>query len=251
MGGAASGKSGRVIEKLMGENDTLKRQIKYESSRADEANQAYKSVKALMDAQVDTLSTSEQTIANLESSIKRKERTNTDLKVKIVTSRLAADQAAEDELKWRTMLQTVERESTRAVEEANSRAAMFEGRANTMSTHWKSQGAAVDRTVNKVRTEIAGAVSARQEDDKRMTMLAATCEQQAQEIDKLRADNTAITDAHKRYVLEQEFLLKSIKLKAAEQEAEMEQKIAEMNLVLGQMKWVMNVQANNANNGTQ
>ena len=244
VGGAASGKSGRVIEKLMAENDTLKRQIKYEQARADEANQAYKSVKSLIDAQTDSLSTAEQTIANLEASIKRKERTNSDLKVKIVTARLAADQSAEDELKWRNMAQTIEKDSTEAVEEANSRAALFEGRANTMSTHWKSQGAAIDRTVTKVRTEIAGAVTARLEDDKRINMLAATCEQQATELDKLRADNAAILEAHQRYVLEQELLLKGIKQKAAEQERSLEEKIVETTRVLGQLKWALSVHAN-------
>jgi len=244
VGGAASGKSGRVIEKLMAENDTLKRQIKYEQARADEANQAYKSVKSLIDAQTDSLSTAEQTIANLEASIKRKERTNNDLKVKIITARLAADQAAEDELKWRTMAQSIEKESIGVVEEANSRAALFEGRANTMSTHWKSQGAAVERTVNKVRTEIAGAVTARQEDDKRMTVLAATCDQQARELEKLRADNAAILDTHQRYVAEQELSLKNIKQKASVQEQSLEEKIAETTRVLGQLKWALNVHSN-------
>ncbi|KAG9245406.1 hypothetical protein BJ878DRAFT_419229 [Calycina marina] len=241
---ANAGKSGRVIEKLMGENDSLKRQLKYESLKADEANQAYKSVKSLLDAQSDSLSTAEQTIANQESSLRRKERANGDLKLKIVAARLAAETAADDELKWRTLIQKMEKDSTKTVEEANTRAALFEGRANTMSSHWKSQNAQIERTCGKLRKEITEINQARQEDDRRMTILEAICEQQRKNLGNMDAQNESLKAAHERYKMEQERALKDIKMKAAEQEKEFHEKIKDADQTLGELKWALGIKEN-------
>jgi hypothetical protein len=51
VGKANLGKSGRVIERLMGENDMLKRDLNIERLRAEESNQAAKMAEAKMETQ--------------------------------------------------------------------------------------------------------------------------------------------------------------------------------------------------------
>ncbi|KAH8593619.1 hypothetical protein B0O99DRAFT_688456 [Bisporella sp. PMI_857] len=241
VGGANLGKSGRVIEKLMAENDTLKRTLNIEKTKAEEAVQQRNHMKTLLEQKDQAFETEQQKCANFEVSLRRKDRAYNDLKVKIVAARLQTAQAQDDELKWREMCQKIEKETKESVEDANSRAAMHEVRVNTMSAHWRDQQALIDGQVVKIRKEVQDHLKAKEEDNERIKMLVATCDQQAKEVEKLLAHNAAILVAHEEYKRSQEELLKDIKRRARYAEETMSRDLEDSKKVLGELRWALNV----------
>jgi hypothetical protein len=161
--------------------------------------------------------------------------------VKIVAARLQTAQAQDDELKWREMCQKIEKETKESVEDANSRAAMHEVRVNTMSAHWRDQQALIDGQVVKIRKEVQDHLKAKEEDNERIKMLVATCDQQAKEVEKLLAHNAAILIAHEEYKRSQEELLKDIKRRARYAEETMNRDLEDSKKVLGELRWALNV----------
>lgn len=120
-------------------------------------------------------------------------------------------------------------------------AALMEGRVNAMSSHWKDQGAEVDRTVKKMNKRVGEILEQRRIDDNRMNMLQGLCDQQAEQLTTLQAEKEAIERKFEEYKLEQERMLKDIKAAAISQTEENEAKVQETQEVLGQLKWALNL----------
>lgn len=244
VGRANLGKSGRVIERLMGENDMLKRDLKLEALRAEESKQAVKMAEGKMEALVGEYEGRLHDAAINKTLLKRRERQLTDLKGQVETEKTRADRAVESEKGWREAMEKLEAESKRKVEEAQTYAALMEGRNKAMTSHWKEQGAEVSRTVGKLGKDIETLVEERRQDDTRMNMLQALCEQQKEELSKLRAEKEGIGEAFGRYKAAQEDLLRDIKQKASNQETTNARILEESQKVLGELKWALGVKKN-------
>ena len=244
VGRANLGKSGRVIEKLMGEVDSLKRQLNFEKLRADEAERAYKSAKSLHDAQSNKLATIEQQHTNLESSVRLQERVNGQLKFKIVESRSAADRAKQDAEKWAEEAQKVESEYQVLAEKMITRAELAEGRSNALESHWADQRAEQDRRHAKMRAEIEHIVALRCEDDRLIQLLKQVSEQQAKEFERVVKEKEEISAVHERYKIEQEAVLCDMKNRLIDQGDRMEEGLRESKEVLGKLNWALNVKKN-------
>jgi len=244
VGRANLGKSGRVIERLMGENDMLKRDLNLEKLRAEESKQAVKMAEGRMEGLVAEYEGRLHDAAINKTLLKRRERQLTDLKSQIEGEKQRADAAVESEKGWREAMEQLEKDSKRKVDEAQLYAALMEGRNKTMTNHWKEQGAEVSRTVGKLGKEIEVLVEERKLDDQRMNMLQGLCEQQDEELLKLRKEKENIGNAFERYKAEQEELLRSIKDRASAQERKNEEILLESQRVLGELKWALAVKRN-------
>jgi hypothetical protein len=244
VGKANLGKSGRVIERLMGENDMLKRDLNIERLRAEESNQAVKMAEGKMEALTAEYETRLHDAAITKTLLKRRERQVADYKAQIEAERQKAIAAIESERVWRLAMETLEEESKQKVEEAQLFAALMEGRNNTMTNHWKEQRAEVNRSVVKLGKEIELLVRERRNDDERMNMLQSLCEQQAEQMRALEKEKDGISAAFEAYKKEQEALLKDIKQKATARESENEETLAESRRVLGQLRWALGVKKN-------
>jgi len=120
----------------------------------------------------------------------------------------------------------------------------MDGRVKAMTSHWKEQGAEVDRTVKKLGKEIDQIVEERRADDNRMNMLQGLCDQQAEQLTSLQAEKEAIESKFEEYKREQEHALRDIKAAAKSQQDKAESKLQEAEEVLGQLKWALNVKKN-------
>lgn len=244
IGKAGLGKTGRVINKLVSDNDALKREIQLERLRADEAKREAKVAEERMERMM-----SEHESQLLEASVTktllaRKERQVETLTAAVEQEKRRAAAALEREGNWRAEMEKTRLSTTRQVEEANTYAALMEGRYNAISSHWRDQGEEVKRAHNKVRGEIDALVAERRRDDEKISTLQELCDQQDGNIRELKRQRDEIEAKFEEYKREQEEALADIKTQAAQREAEQERMLQETRDVLNKLKWALNVKEN-------
>lgn len=244
VGKANLGKSGRVIERLMGENDMLKRDLNIERLRAEESNQAAKMAEAKMEAQASEYETRLHDAAVNKMLLKRRERQVTDFKAQVELERQRTATAVESERQWRAEMEKCQEDCKNKVDEAQLYAAMMEGRNKSMTSHWADQRAEVDRAVVKMDKKIKEINLERRKDDEKITMLRSLCDQQAEQLRLLELEKEGINTAFEAYKKQQEDMLRDIKTKTAAREEKNAEILKESERVLGQLKWALAVKKN-------
>ncbi|UKZ51784.1 hypothetical protein TrVGV298_005548 [Trichoderma virens] len=244
IGKAGLGKTGRVINKLVSDNDALKREIKIEKLRAEEAKQAAKLVEDKMERMI-----SEYEGRLLEANVTktllaRKERQVETLLATVDTEKKKAVAAQELERNWRDEMENAKRDAKRQADDATSYAQLMEGRYNAISSHWRDQGDEVNKAIATIKTEITTIVDERKSDDDKIQTLRDLCEQQDSNIQKLRREKEDIARLFEEYKKAQEENLKDIKENARKTEAEQQRILEESRETLNKLRWALNVKAN-------
>ncbi|KAK8020889.1 hypothetical protein PG990_006027 [Apiospora arundinis] len=244
VGKAALGKTGRVINKLVSDNEALRRELKVEKMKAEEAKQTAK----LMEDKIDrTVSEYESRLleANVTKTLlARKERQVESLQAAVEHEKQRTIDALERERVWKEELERGRRDANVQVDEAKAHAALMEGRYNAIASHWKDQGDEVKKTALSLHEEIAALVLERRNDDDKINTLRDLCDQQDGNIRELREQKDSIDTQFQEYKREQENLLGNIKQAAREREEEQRQTIEETKRVLGELRWALNVKKN-------
>ncbi|KAL2165422.1 hypothetical protein VTH06DRAFT_720 [Thermothelomyces fergusii] len=241
VGKAGLGKTGRVINRLVSDNEALKRDIQIERLRAEESRQA---ARLLEDKLERVISDYESRLleANVAKTLlARKERQVEALQDAIELERRRAADAAGRERAWKDELEAARAEAKRKVEEATNYAALCEGRYNAISSHWKDQGEEVRRSLGRMRREVQALVEERRRDDEKIETLRELCDQQDGNIRELRRQKEEILAQFERYKAEQEEGLREIKRRAEEREREQERTLQEAREVLNKLRWALNV----------
>ncbi|KAK3984843.1 hypothetical protein QBC44DRAFT_7926 [Cladorrhinum sp. PSN332] len=244
VGKAGLGKTGRVINRLVSDNEALKRDIKIEQLKADEARQTARLLEDKLDR---TISDYESRLleANVTKTLlARKERQVESLQATVELEKSRAVAAGDRERVWKETLEETRAEAKRTVDEATNLAALMEGRYNSLAGHWKEQGADVRRVVAKMAEEVHELNGERRGDDEKIRTLEALCSQQDQNLRNQEETMQAYIRMHEAYKVEQENALKKIKTDADLRVKDYEAKLEEMNEVLNKMKWVLNVKKN-------
>ena len=222
----------------------LKRDLNLERLRAEESKQAVKMTEGRMEALSGEYEGRLHDAAITKTLLKRRERQLAELKGQIDGEKARANAAVERERGWKEVMEQTAAESKAKVEEAQTFAALMEGRNKTMANHWKEQGAEVSRTVGTLGKEIESLVLERRADDERMTMLQELCDQQAEQLDVLAQQKADIAAHFEAYRKEQEDALRAIKERAVAQERANELALEETQRVLGELKWALGVKWN-------
>jgi len=244
VGRANLGKSGRVIDKLMGDNDMLKKNLDIAKIAAEDAKQAQKLAEARMEAMSSEYEGRLHDAAINRALLKKRDRQVLDLKAQVDCERQRATAAIESERNWRAAMEKMGVESKCKVDEATTYALLLEGRNNTLTNHWKTQSAALNDSLAKMKDFAADIERNRQEDCRKMSLLEELCESKDHALESLRKEKQAIQDAFQAYKAEQESQLRDIKLRAAEQEKANELLNAESLKVLGELRWALAVSKN-------
>ncbi|KAI0484893.1 hypothetical protein GGR56DRAFT_48822 [Xylariaceae sp. FL0804] len=244
VGKAGLGKTGRVINKLVSDNEALKREIKLEKLKAEESKQAAKLVEDKLERMAADYE-SRLLEANVNKTLlSRKERQVEHLQSTVETEKKRTADAQAREQTWRTEMEKSRRDTKVQIEEANSHAALMEGRYNAISSHWKDQGQEVKRSVTKMNGRIQTLVEEREQDDDKINVLRDLCDQQDSNIQDLRKQKEAMSQQFEAYKRDQEAALADIKRRAQEREEEQTKTIEETKEVLGQLKWALQVKQN-------
>uniref|UniRef100_A0A8H7N9K6 SWI5-dependent HO expression protein 3 n=3 Tax=Bionectria ochroleuca TaxID=29856 RepID=A0A8H7N9K6_BIOOC len=244
VGKAGLGKTGRVINKLVSDNDSLKRDLKIERLRAEESKQAAKLLEDKMERLV-----SEYEGRLLEANVTktllaRKERQVESLQSAMDLEKSKTLAALEREKGWRSELERTQKDSTVQVEEATTHAQLMEGRYNAIASHWRNQGDEVKRALTKTKVEIGKIIEERKSDDSKIQTLRDLCDQQDSNLKELRREKEEIAQKFDAYKQAQEDSLRDIKSNAKAREEEQQRILDESREVLNKLKWALNVKEN-------
>lgn len=244
IGKAGLGKTGRVINKLVSDNEALKRDIKIERLRADEAKQAAR----LLEDKMDRMSSDYEgrlLEANVTKTLlARKERQVESLQAAVELERQKANSALERERTWKDEMEKVRADAKRKVEEASNFAALMEGRYNAISSHWRDQGEEVMKAMGSMKSEVDGLIEERRQDDEKISTLREVCDQQDGNIRELTRQKEEIAAKFAAYKAEQEEALRTIKALARRREEEQERVLGESREVLDKLRWALRVKEN-------
>ncbi|KAI2464561.1 hypothetical protein F4781DRAFT_67406 [Annulohypoxylon bovei var. microspora] len=241
VGKAGLGKTGRVINKLVSDNEALKRDIKIERLKAEEARQAARLIEDKMERMVADYETRLLEANVTKTLLSRKERQVEHLQSAVELEKKRTADAQERERIWREEVEKSRRDTKVQIEEANMHAALMDGRYNAISSHWKDQGGEVKRAITGLDDKIKSLVEERKTDDEKINVLRDLCDQQDGNIRDLQRQKDEIARQFETYKHEQEQALKDIKTMARKREGEQETSLKEAKRVLGQLKWALNV----------
>ncbi|KAK2606136.1 mother-specific HO expression [Conoideocrella luteorostrata] len=244
IGKAGLGKTGRVINKLVSDNDALKRDIQIERLRAEEAKQAAKLVEDKMERMMNEYEGRLLEANVTKTLLARKERQVESLTAAVELEKRKTQAAQNSERSWKKELDKVKSDSTLRVDEATNYAQLMEGRYNAISSHWRDHGEEVKRTVTKLRGDIDTIVGERKLDDDKITTLRDLCEQQDNNIKELRREKEEIAHLFEEYKKMQEDDLRDIKTNARQRQEEQEKQLEEAREALHKLKWALNVKQN-------
>lgn len=244
VGKAGLGKTGRVINKLVSDNEILKRDLKIERLKAEESKQAAKLVEDKMERMMSEYESRLLEANVTKTLLSRKERQVEHLQNAVELEKKRTADAQERERIWREEMESTRRDTKVQVEEATSHAALMEGRYNAISSHWKDQGEEVKRAVTTMNGRIKVLVEERLKDDERINVLRDLCDQQDVNIRDLKDQRDDISQKFETYKREQEEALRAIKENARKREEDQLRTIEETKQVLGKLKWALNVKRN-------
>ncbi|CEJ82657.1 hypothetical protein VHEMI02706 [[Torrubiella] hemipterigena] len=244
IGKAGLGKTGRVINRLVSENDALKREIQIERLRAEEAKQAAKLIEDKMERMMNEYEGKLLEANVTKTLLGRKERQVDSLTAALDAEKKKSQAALESERTWLDELNRVKKDSKIQVDKATTQATLMEGRYNAISSHWRDQGDQVKRAMTKMRGEIAKITEERSGDDDKIRTLRDLCEQQDSNIKELRREKDEISRLFSEYKETQEKELHHIKTNGRETEAEQTRLLADAKETLDKLRWALNVKNN-------
>ncbi|KAG9590685.1 hypothetical protein KCU86_g7362, partial [Aureobasidium melanogenum] len=256
LGNANLGKSGRVIEKLMAENDRLKREIKAEAAKREELQRTANAQKPRLEALQAENARLSHCKAVDESVIKRRDRKIEDLKAELDVERQKREslehRVQEAERKMGEYQEHSNKEVQQAVEEAKhatTHASILETSHRQLSSEYRQRIAAANKQLRELSDD-------REEDRKRLIKLDVVNHQMRQESEKARKlynELVVASDKHKTEKDSEVDLVlgdvKALKGSISHRELALESTLEEMHEVMNRMKWLMNMQKVNSENG--
>ncbi|KAG9692224.1 hypothetical protein KCU95_g10607, partial [Aureobasidium melanogenum] len=256
LGNANLGKSGRVIEKLMAENDRLKREIKAEAAKREELQRTANAQKPRLEALQAENARLSHCKAVDESVIKRRDRKIEDLKAELDVERQKREslehRVQEAERKMGEYQEHSNKEVQQAVEEAKhatTHASILETSHRQLSSEYRQRIAAANKQLRELSDD-------REEDRKRLIKLDVVNHQMRQESEKARKLYSELVVASDKYKTEKDSEVdlvlgdvKALKGSISHRELELERTLEEMHEVMNRMKWLMNMQKVNSENG--
>ena len=241
IGRAATGKSGRVIEKLMGENDRLQRDKKLAIVKLEEEVKRGESARLALEG----LQVSNETLSSIHESDKtqmaKKDRKIELLRADLQSEKLRRENAEKETRESRRerdeVVEELRRDAAEDREEARRSTAQYEILASswkTLEDRYERQTQKLKTDLNDLRTEIDG-------DKRKTTELEIVIEQLTHELAKVAQVKDKLLAGFQAYKKEQDYGLQEIQQKAEKNNSANEELHERMSGVLGQMKHVVNV----------
>ncbi len=248
IGRAATGKSGRVIEKLMGENDRLQREKRLAIVKLEEEVKRGESARLALEG----LQVSNQTLSSIHES-DNTQMTKKDKKIELLRADLQSEKLRREKAEKETRESRREREEV--VEELRRIAAedREEARRSTaqyeiLASSWKTLEDRYERQTQKLKTDLYGLRTELDSDKRKMTELEIVIEQLTHELTKVAQVKDKLLTGFQAYKKEQESGLQEIQERAERNNSANEELHEQISGVLGQMKHVVNVKRDSREN---
>lgn len=241
VGHATTGKSGRVIERLMGENDHLRRDLNLknlryeeEAKRSEMARSKLENVQATNDNLVAIHEVDKAALARRERKI---EELKADLEVERLRREMAEQETKEtskerDEVVARCRIELVEEKET-----AKKHRTQYE----VLSSSWKTLREGYRRQLDRLKADIKVLTQRRLEDRTKLERLEVVMEQTRRESEKMSKAKHGMSKILEDYKAETEEGIKGIRERAARNEEASQSTLEEVDKVVGEMKYVINL----------
>lgn len=237
-----TGKSGRVIEKLMAENDRLKRDLKTQTTAREEERKEKEAIRSSRDS---LQSTNENLIhqTNVDkTSLARKDRKIEELKAekdRESARRMEADSSLNElvrqsDVKVQELMTTLSHETSERKKAGNQYEVLLQS--------WKHLDEGYRTRVDRLRAELDAVQAERERDHQLLKRLEVTIEQQRQEVDKLRVAKNRIAEKYEKTMTDAERGISEIREKAEATEKDTDETLADAKETLGRLRHVMAVQ---------
>ncbi|KAF3911855.1 hypothetical protein AA313_de0209029 [Arthrobotrys entomopaga] len=240
--GRSAGKSGRVIEKLMAENDRLRRELKSETAKREEEQRRAEAARSSRDS-LQSINENLVHQTNIDkSSISRKDRKIEELRLEREDN-IKRRQEAESNLRkfvseQETKVADLSKDLSAQVSEKERHARQYE----VLSQSWKHLEDRYQTGLNRLKKRIEEIAA---EDKKKQTMVAKleiTIEQQRQELEKMAAARKKIEQTYNERIAVTEEELKKVKILADGETGEVAEKLKEAMEAATQLKHILGVQ---------
>lgn len=241
VGRASLGKSGRVIDRLMGDNDRLRREKTLATAKLEEELKKGESARSTLDAL-------EASNANLQSlhDIDKTALTRKDRKIEEMKAELDAERSRREKAEAEVRITRTEREE--AVEQYRKEAMKEQEECRFVTTQydvlsksWKSMEQSYQRQTQKLRADIKSLQDCIAKDQKKLSHLELISDQLRQEADKSHKANEQFVSQFEAYKQEQSKSWCDLKDRAQRNNITNDEILKEVELVMGQMRYVVNV----------
>jgi methyl-accepting chemotaxis protein len=236
-----TGKSGRVIEKLMAENDRLRRELKVETTAREEERKAKEAIRQARDS---LQSTNDNLILqnNIDkSSLARKDRKIEELKThrdferdqRVVLQERSKIQIKESD----ELVQDLKSSLSREISERKRAVNQYD----VVRESFKRMDDGYRQRVERLKAQLDALLLERERDRQFLQRLEVTVEQQRQELEKLRLAKNKITEKYEDVLERAEEGLKDITQAAKSQELILEETTKEARSTLGALRHLIGV----------
>jgi methyl-accepting chemotaxis protein len=236
-----SGKSGRVIEKLMAENDRLRRELKVETTAREEERKAKEAIRQARDS---LQSTNDNLI--LQNNIDKSSLSRKDRKIEELKADRDFERSQKLELDERSRIQI--KESDEQVQELKnllSKEVSERKRAvnqyDVVRESFKRMDDGYRQRVERLQAQLDSFRTERERDHHFLQRLEVTVEQQRQELEKLRLAKNRITEKCENVIGQAETQMKEIREMAEGQERILGETVEDAKSTLGALRHVMGV----------
>ena len=235
------GKSGRVIERLMNDNDRLLREKKLAIVKLEEevkrGESARSALESLQISNANLISMHESDTTLLAKRDRRIQQLRDDLEVER-SRREKAERETRDTRRERD--DTIERLRREAGDE-KEQCLRATSQYDTLSKSWKGLEDRYLRQTERLKSDLAGLHAAIDTDRQKLSQMEIIMEQMAKEADKTRRAREKLSLEFESYKAEQEAGIQNMRKNAEQNDAANNETHQQMVDVLGQMKYVINI----------
>ena len=235
------GKSGRVIEQLQAVNDKLKRDIKLSEAKLEEqirTAESARSVQGSIQASHDNLQT---IVESLNGQMDRRERQIKEMKVDLESERTRRVRAERQMKEIADERDTFVQEHNQSMAHEKEVAAKATSAYEVMSISWSHREDTHTRQIRKLQAEIEALRANEQAHKERFAAMEVVTAQLRADGDGVRANYKKVLNEFEEYKAVKEESMRGIVERAKRNDEVNDGTAGEMNSVLKEMKYIMNL----------
>lgn len=241
VGRATTGKSGRVIERLMGDNDRLQREKNFATVKLEEEVKRSESARSALE----TLQASNQNLMSMheqdKSVLARRERRIEELRVDLGAEKSRREHAECETRETKGERDRVVEKLMRETMEEREQSRRSTSQYDVLSKSWKGLEEKYSRQMQKLKVDVQTLQDEIEKDKNKLARLEVIEEQLRQEGEKTRRAKEKLSKDFENYKIEKEEGIREMREQAEKNELANSQALAEMGILLGEMKYVVNV----------
>ena len=236
------GKSGRVIERLMGDNDKIHRELRLSKFLYEEEQQRSESAREA----VDSLRATNQNMIAIhdadKTAIARRDRKIDELKSDLEGEKARRESAERQMKEMARERDEVLKQAQIDVQSGKEIARRAASQYEVLSNSWKGLDAGYKKQTQSLKTQIKQSAEDNRHIRQRLLELEVVQGQLHSEIEKNKRAHDKVVKEYLNYKEEKEGGMAWIKKRAMANETAYDDALKEMHRVTGEMKWAMNVQ---------